>query len=63
VGSKKKKDRTGADLINGKLKKKCCKSKPRCKKCPVVASRLAKAGAHDLTGKQLQKALKSARAA
>ncbi|WNV82385.1 hypothetical protein [Umezawaea sp. Da 62-37] len=21
----------------GKVKKKCCRSKPRCKKCPVVA--------------------------
>jgi len=24
-------------------KKKCCKDKPRCKKCPVVLMRLAKA--------------------
>ncbi len=27
-----------------KTKKKCCKSKPRCKKCPVVYKRLAKHG-------------------
>ncbi|WP_157063403.1 hypothetical protein [Luteipulveratus mongoliensis] len=25
-------------------KKKCCKDKPRCKKCPVVLNRLSKAG-------------------
>lgn len=27
----------------GKVKKKCCKSKPRCKKCPVLALQKAKA--------------------
>ncbi len=27
----------------GKVKKKCCKSKPRCKKCPVVALKKATA--------------------
>jgi hypothetical protein len=26
----------------GKIKKKCCKSKPRCKKCPVLALKKAK---------------------
>ncbi|TWE30254.1 hypothetical protein [Prauserella muralis] len=26
----------------GKVKKKCCKSKPRCKKCPVLALKKAK---------------------
>lgn len=25
-------------------KKKCCKDKPRCKKCPVVLKRIADAG-------------------
>jgi hypothetical protein len=54
---------TGADLINGKVKKKCCRSRPRCRKCPVVATRLAKAGAHDLTGTDLKRAVKRARAA
>jgi hypothetical protein len=49
VGSKKRK-LTGADLINAKVKKKCCKSRPRCRGCPVVVSRLAKAGAGDLRG-------------
>jgi hypothetical protein len=27
-----------------KPKKRCCKSGPRCKKCPVVCKRLANAG-------------------
>lgn len=27
-----------------KVKKKCCKSKPRCKKCPVVLHRLTMLG-------------------
>jgi len=27
-----------------KVKKKCCKSGPRCKRCPVVAKRLVKVG-------------------
>ena len=27
-----------------KVKKSCCKSDPRCKRCPVVAKRLAAAG-------------------
>jgi hypothetical protein len=62
VGSSKKK-LTGADLIGGKLKEKCCRSRPRCKRCPVVALRLERAGAASLTGKQLKKALKKARAA
>jgi hypothetical protein len=62
VGSKKRKP-TGADLINTKVKKKCCKSRPRCRRCPVVVSRLFKAGAGDLTGKELERAVKRARAA
>jgi hypothetical protein len=59
----KKTEPTGADLINGKVKKKCCRSRPRCRKCPVVALRLAKAGAETLTGKDLKRAVKRARAA
>ncbi len=27
-----------------KVKKKCCKSRPRCKKCPVVCKRLSNQG-------------------
>ena len=53
-----------------KPKKGCCKSKPRCKRCPVVAKRLVKAGlaerradgfvviSPDLTKKQLKVARK-----
>ena len=33
-----------ADVKLVKPKKACCKSRPRCKKCPVVCKRLAKAG-------------------
>ena len=62
MGSSKKK-LTGADLIGGKLKKMCCRSRPRCKRCPVVALRLERAGAAALTGKELKKALRKARAA
>ncbi len=60
MGSSKKK-LTGADLIGGKVKKKCCRSRPRCKRCPVGALRLERAGAAALTGKDLKKALKALR--
>jgi hypothetical protein len=51
-------------------KKKCCKDKPRCKKCPVVLKRLADCGCaerHDLRKytvdkKVPKKVLKKARA-
>ena len=50
-------------------KKKCCKDKPRCKKCPVVLMRLAKAGCaerldrvhYDVDKKIQKKVLKQAR--
>ena len=29
-------------IKSGKLKKKCCKSKPRCKRCPVLALKKAR---------------------
>jgi hypothetical protein len=32
------------------VKRKCCKSDPRCKRCPVVAKRLAIAGMAERTG-------------
>ena len=35
-----------------KTKKKCCKSKPRCKKCPVVYKRLEKVGKTQRLGKR-----------
>lgn len=62
MGHSGKKTLLGADIIHGKLKKKCCTSRPRCKRCPVVAMRLAKAGADELSGKALKKALRAARA-
>jgi hypothetical protein len=35
-----------------KVKKRCCKSGPRCKRCPVVAKRLAAAGLAQRTGRR-----------
>jgi hypothetical protein len=35
-----------------KTKRPCCHSGPRCKRCPVVLSRLAKAGKAQRTGKR-----------
>jgi hypothetical protein len=32
-----------------KVKKQCCKSKPRCKRCPVVCKRLEKQGLAERT--------------
>lgn len=46
-----------------KIKKKCCRSSPRCKGCPVVLMRAARLSEAGVTGKDLQKALKKARAA
>jgi hypothetical protein len=47
----------------GNAKKKCCRSKPkRCSNCPVVALRLHKIAERGLTGKELKRALKQARA-
>ncbi len=35
-----------------KVKRSCCQSRPRCKRCPVVLERLARAGAAERTGKR-----------
>jgi hypothetical protein len=35
-----------------KTKKKCCKSGPRCKKCPVVYKKLENQGLAERTGKR-----------
>jgi hypothetical protein len=49
------------------VKKRCCKSDPRCKRCPVVAKRLAAAGMAQRTGRRTyvidapKKAIKRAR--
>jgi hypothetical protein len=45
---KKKGDGSPAAVVrklikSGKVKKKCCTSKPRCKRCPVLALKRAKA--------------------
>lgn len=53
-----------------KPKKRCCKSRPRCKKCPVVCKRLAAEGlahkapngAYVIVVKVPKKALRAARA-
>ncbi|MCS5480377.1 hypothetical protein NYP18_12015 [Corynebacterium sp. YIM 101645] len=44
-----------------KTKKKCCRSNPRCKKCPVVYTRLLKAGAFEGDTAELKQKLKDAR--
>ena len=50
-----------------KVKKRCCKSDPRCKRCPVVAKRLSAVGMAQRTGKRTyvidapKKAIKRAR--
>jgi hypothetical protein len=52
-----------------RAKQKCCKSGPRCKKCPVTLKRLALAGHAERTGKRTyvlaadvpKKAVKAAR--
>jgi hypothetical protein len=49
------------------VKQRCCKSDPRCKRCPVVAKRLAAAGLAQRTGRRTylvdapKKAIKRAR--
>jgi hypothetical protein len=40
----------GATVV--KPKKACCKSDPRCKRCPVVLARLAAAGKAERQGKR-----------
>jgi hypothetical protein len=51
-----------------KVKKRCCKSGPRCKRCPVVAKRLAEVGLAEKVGKRRyvvdapKRAVKAARA-
>ena len=48
-------------LLDLKPKKKCCRSKPRCKKCPVVVHQVRKAERHGIRGKDLAKVYKRAR--
>lgn len=44
-------------------KKKCCRSKPRCKRCPVVLAKVQKAERSGIRGKELAKVVKRARKA
>jgi len=46
-----------------KIKKQCCRSSPRCKGCPVLLMRAARLADAGVSGKDLKKALKRARAA
>jgi hypothetical protein len=48
-------------LATAKPKKKCCRSKPRCKRCPVVLSKVEKAQHVGIRGKELEKVYKRAR--
>jgi hypothetical protein len=42
-------------------KKKCCRSKPRCKRCPVVLHKVRKAELSGVRGKALEKVFKRTR--
>ena len=48
-------------LLSAKPKKKCCRSKSRCKKCPLVLHKVHKAAHNGLRGKELEKVYKLAR--
>ncbi len=44
-----------------KPKKKCCRSKPRCKRCPLVLLKMRQAERSGVRGKELEKVYKRAR--
>ncbi|QZT61620.1 hypothetical protein [Mycolicibacterium austroafricanum] len=48
-------------LAGMKPKKKCCRSKPRCKRCPVVLNKVRKAELNGIRGKELTTVFKRAR--
>jgi hypothetical protein len=48
-------------LAKAKPKTKCCRSKPRCKRCPLVLHEVAKAQRNGVRGKHLEKVFKRAR--
>lgn len=53
-----------ASKVSGlKPKKKCCRKKTRCLKCPVVVMRMKKLEAQGASKKELKQGLKKARAA
>lgn len=41
-----------AQATTVKVRKKCCKSRPRCKRCPVVLKRLDEHGLAERVGKR-----------
>ncbi|WP_461167536.1 hypothetical protein [Tsukamurella serpentis] len=50
------------ELVGSKPKKKCCRKKTRCMKCPVVIHRLNRMAADGASKKDMQKSLKTVRA-
>jgi hypothetical protein len=52
-----------SEFASLKPKKKCCRSKPRCKRCPLVRHKVRKAELSGLRGKELNKVFKRARKA
>lgn len=48
-------------FAKAKPKKKCCRSKPRCKRCPLVLHKVYKAERNGVRGKDLEKVFKRAR--
>jgi hypothetical protein len=50
-------------LAAAKPKKKCCRSKTRCKRCPLVLHKVRKAELLGLRGKELETVYKRARKA
>ncbi|GAA3957740.1 hypothetical protein [Gordonia caeni] len=50
-----------AKVVRLKPKKKCCKKKTRCLRCPVVIHRMKKLDLETMTPKQARKELKKAR--
>ena len=52
-----------SEFASVKAKKKCCRSKPRCKRCPLVLHKVHKAELSGIRGKELEKVFKRARKA
>ncbi|WP_434085066.1 hypothetical protein [Mycobacterium paraterrae] len=47
--------------LTAKPKKKCCRSSPRCKSCPLVLHKVRKAELDGIRGKALDKVYRRAR--
>lgn len=54
---------TSTNYADTKQKKMCCRSKPRCKRCPLVLNKVRKAELNGMRGKELAKVFKRARKA